>query len=105
MGMTVAQLWRYPVKSMLGSTVDEVELDRLGIVGDRTWATRDLERGGIRGAKKIGRLMQLAARDLHGGQVAITLPDGTEVSTTESGRARANVRIAASVITSSGNTS
>ena len=63
------------------STVDEVELDELGIVGDRTWATRDLERGGIRGAKKIGQLMQFAARDLPDGQVEITLPDGSTVST------------------------
>jgi hypothetical protein len=62
--MQVSQLWRYPVKSMLGGTVDEIELDHLGIVGDRTWATRDLERGGIRGAKKIGQLMKFAARDL-----------------------------------------
>ena len=38
--MQVSQLWRYPVKSMVGGTVDEVELDELGIVGDRTWATR-----------------------------------------------------------------
>jgi uncharacterized protein YcbX len=81
--MQVAQLWRYPVKSMVGSMVDSVELDALGIVGDRTWATRDLERGGIRGAKKIGSLMRLAARDLDGGHVAITLPDGSVVTTRE----------------------
>ena len=80
-GMHVAQLWQYPVKSMIGSTVDEVELDELGIVGDRTWATRDLERGGIRGAKKIGELMQCAARDLPDGHVEITLPDGSTVTT------------------------
>ena len=79
--MQVSQLWRYPVKSMLGGTVDEIELDDLGIVGDRTWATRDLERGGIRGAKKIGELMKFAARDLDGGEVEITLPDGSVVST------------------------
>jgi uncharacterized protein YcbX len=42
-------------------------LDELGVVGDRTWAVRDLERGGIRGAKKIGALMRLAARDLGDG--------------------------------------
>ena len=30
--MQVSQLWRYPVKSMLGGTVDEIELDDLGIV-------------------------------------------------------------------------
>ena len=79
--MQVSQLWRYPVKSMVGGTVDEIELDELGIVGDRTWATRDLERGGIRGAKKIGELMRFAARDLDDGQVEITLPDGSAVST------------------------
>ncbi len=79
--MQVSQLWRYPVKSMLGGVVDEVELDDLGIVGDRTWATRDLERGGIRGAKKIGGLMRLGARDLADGQVEIRLPDGSSVST------------------------
>lgn len=81
--MRISQLWRYPVKSMVGSTVDEIELDALGIVGDRTWATRDLERGGIRGAKKIGSLMRLAARDVEGGHVAIDLPDGSTVCTTD----------------------
>jgi uncharacterized protein len=81
--MHVTQLWRYPVKSMVGGRVESVELDRLGIVGDRTWATRDLERGGIRGAKKIGSLMRLAARDIDGGHVEITLPDGSTVRTTD----------------------
>jgi uncharacterized protein YcbX len=82
--MIVSQLWRYPVKSMIGERVDAVELDRLGIVGDRTWAARDLERGGIRGAKKIGALMTLAARDTGDGHVEITLPDGTTTSTSAS---------------------
>lgn len=81
--MHVSQLWRYPVKSMVGGRVDRVELDELGVVGDRTWATRDLERGGIRGAKKIGPLMRLAARDVDAGHVEITLPDGTTVRTTD----------------------
>ena len=58
---TVEQLWRYPVKSMLGTPVVSVQLVPLGIAGDRTWATRDLRRGGIRGAKQIGALMELAA--------------------------------------------
>ena len=82
--MQVSQLWRYPVKSMVGGRVDSVEFDDLGIVGDRTWAARDLERGGIRGAKKIGSLMRLAARDIDGGHVEITLSDGSTVRTTDS---------------------
>jgi uncharacterized protein YcbX len=77
--MDVSQLWRYPVKSMIGEQVGRIELDELGVVGDRTWAARDLERGGIRGAKKIGGLMRFAARDLCDGQVEITLPGGASV--------------------------
>ena len=81
--MRATQLWRYPVKSMLGSRVDSVDIDLLGIVGDRTWAARDLERGGIRGAKKIGSLMRLAARDVDAAHVEITLPDGSTVRTSD----------------------
>jgi uncharacterized protein YcbX len=79
--MHVSQLWRYPVKSMIGGRVESVDFDELGIVGDRTWAVRDLERGGIRGAKKIGSLMRLAASDVDDGIVEITLPDGSTVRT------------------------
>ncbi len=81
--MHATQLWRYPVKSMLGDRVESVDVDLLGIVGDRTWAARDLERGGIRGAKKIGSLMRLAARDVDTGHVEITLPDGSTVRTSD----------------------
>jgi uncharacterized protein YcbX len=74
---TVGQLWRYPVKSMQGELVPTARLGPLGIDGDRTWATRDLVRGGICGAKKISGLMALAARsDPDGGAPVITLPDG-----------------------------
>jgi len=81
--MQVSQLWTYPVKSMIGVPVERVALDTTGIVGDRTWAVRDLERGGIRGAKKIGALMRLAARDVGDGHVQIDLPDGATVSTAD----------------------
>ena len=81
--MQVSELWRYPVKSMVGETIETIRLDELGVVGDRTWAARDLERGGIRGAKKIGALMQLAARDLGDGEVEISLPDGSVVRTSD----------------------
>ncbi len=81
--MQVSQLWRYPVKSMIGGRVDAVDVDELGVVGDRTWAARDLERGGIRGAKKIASLMLLGARDVADGHVEITLPDGTSTATSD----------------------
>ncbi|HPU38000.1 MAG TPA: MOSC domain-containing protein [Microthrixaceae bacterium] len=77
-GVHVSQIWRYPVKSMIGEDVDTADLDTLGMVGDRAWAVRDEVRGGIRGAKKIGGLMQFAAAyaDGPGSAVTITLPDG-----------------------------
>jgi len=79
--MQISQLWTYPVKSMVGVSVESVELSSLGIVGDRYWAIRDNERGGIRGAKKIGELMQFSARPVNDGShhVSISLPDGSEV--------------------------
>ena len=82
--MQISQLWTYPVKSMVGVSVESVELSSLGIVGDRHWAIRDNERGGIRGAKKIGGLMQFSARPIGDGSehVVITFPDGTEVLST-----------------------
>lgn len=51
--LTVQEIWSYPVKSMVGETVKHCTLNEIGILGDRIWAARDLERGGIRGAKKL----------------------------------------------------
>lgn len=83
---TVSELWRYPVKSMMGEALGTTELTDHGIPGDRGWAARDEKRGGIRGAKKIGGLMRLAARydtePVPGEGVppaTITLLDGTVV--------------------------
>jgi uncharacterized protein len=67
---------------MVGGSVDSVELTSLGIVGDRHWAIRDLERGGIRGAKKIGDLMKFTAVR-NGDAVNITLPNGVVVSSND----------------------
>lgn len=94
--MHVDQIWRYPVKSMIGATVDAARIEPLGMVGDRTWAVRDQVRGGIRGAKILGGLMRLSARYADGatGPVLITLPDGTTVSTDD---ADVHARVSAAI--------
>ena len=85
--MHVSQIWIHPVKSMVGGTVESAALDDLGVVGDRIWAVRDLDSGGIRGAKKIGGLMRLAARRVDSTArrvddvVEIEFPDGRRVTT------------------------
>jgi uncharacterized protein len=83
---TVASLWRYPAKSMMGDRHQRLVVGSGGIAGDRGWAVRDEERGGIRGAKKIGALMRLHARYLDepavGGNpppIEITIPGGDMV--------------------------
>jgi len=80
---SIAEIWTYPVKSMQGQRIDTARLGQFGVETDRIFATRDLERGGIRGAKKIPGLMQCRAEylsDQTGSKsdlkVHVTLPDG-----------------------------
>ena len=76
---SVATIYRYPVKSMMGETLSEADIGEAGIPGDRSWAVRDEKRGGIRGGKKIPQLMTLAAQS---GTAAplITAADGDSAS-------------------------
>jgi uncharacterized protein YcbX len=75
--ITLEEICRYPVKSMLGECLTETTLSKQGIPGDRSWATRDEKRGGIRGAKKIPQLMLFSARISHVGVAEIQAPDGS----------------------------
>lgn len=78
----LSQIYRYPVKSMMGETLDEVAIGAKGLPGDRAWALRDEVRGGIRGGKKIPGLMNCASRytqspgDGAAPAPEITLPNG-----------------------------
>ncbi|MFT4560529.1 MAG: hypothetical protein ACI9BW_000263 [Gammaproteobacteria bacterium] len=57
----IAEIWRYPVKSMHGESLVQCQLGKLGIHGDRGWALRDEQTGEIRGAKKLPELMKMTA--------------------------------------------
>ncbi|MGI9432328.1 MAG: MOSC N-terminal beta barrel domain-containing protein, partial [Myxococcota bacterium] len=50
---TIAEIHRYPVKSMAGERLPEVPVREDGFPGDRSWAARDEARGGIEGARKL----------------------------------------------------
>ena len=62
---TVAEIWRYPVKSMAGEKLDSAELTDTGLDGDRRWALVD---GTVNRAGKLltntqdARLMTYKAR-------------------------------------------
>ena len=62
---TVGELWRYPVKSMLGEQVTSIGLTNLGVDGDRRFALRDLTNNKIVSSKqpKFGsKLLLINAR-------------------------------------------
>jgi uncharacterized protein YcbX len=90
MGMTigeVAQLWRYPVKSLGGERVEQAEIGLRGLLGDRLWAVRDLQRDITASARRLPALLTATARypdrvPVGAGpgnvpDVEITFPDGT----------------------------
>ena len=81
---SILNIYRYPVKSMMGETLSEADIGEAGIPGDRGWAVRDEKRGGIRGGKKIPQLMTLTAQS---GPTAplITAPDGDSASASTKG--------------------
>ena len=48
---TVAELWRYPVKSMIGEELNTSFITKNGVLGDRTFALIDNETGHVVSAK------------------------------------------------------
>ncbi len=86
----VAELWRYPVKSMQGTRVDTVHLDARGVHGDRLWAVRDLADERTTSARRLPALLGCTARYAeepgpdagpgHATPVLVTLPDGEELT-------------------------
>ncbi|MFG2949648.1 MOSC domain-containing protein [Streptomyces adustus] len=78
---TVAALYRYPVKSMLGETVSAVAVTGSGLSGDRIYAVLD-ETGAVGSAKhprKWGELLRCRGRMDDSGTVRVVLPDGTDL--------------------------
>ena len=59
--MHVAQIWQYPVKSLIGTAVEGATLDSTGIVGDRQWALRDVASGNLANCRQTPGIMRLAA--------------------------------------------
>lgn len=92
---TIAELWRYPVKSMGGERLRAAELSWRGIPGDRGWAVYDETRAGITTAKRLPPLRDCRARYMTEPMAAegspraeITFPDGGSSSTDASDTAQ-----------------
>ena len=91
----VAELWRYPVKSLGGGRVEQADIGPRGVLGDRLWAVRDLEKDVTASARQLPALLTATARypgavppDAGPGnvpEVEISFPDGSVVSSSDRG--------------------
>ena len=83
--MQLIDIYRYPVKSMGGHTLQQAELGEWGIPGDRAWTVKDEERNSIKSGKRFPQLMAMHAKfESEPGEessplVTITLPDDQQV--------------------------
>lgn len=68
MTLHLAALWRYPVKSLAGETLDSARLTASGLPGDRLVHVRGPE--GVRTARRHHRLIFVAHGE-HGGSPAM----------------------------------
>ena len=74
--MRVAELWRYPVKSLGGERLEQAEVGEHGVEGDRQWALFDVASGYGLTARRVPELLMASAR-CAGDGVEVLLPDGT----------------------------
>jgi uncharacterized protein YcbX len=87
---SVASLWRYPIKSILGEELTATEITERGVLGDRAYALVDSVDGKAATAKNPKKwptlfdfratLMEPPRPDTTAPPVRITLPDGTTVT-------------------------
>ena len=79
---SVAEIWRYPVKSMAGERLESCMVTMQGLEGDRRWAFVDgapHRAGKLFNIKQHDRLMTYRAR-YSGGAVEVMTPEGeTEI--------------------------
>ena len=74
--MRVRELWRFPVKSLMGERLESASC-RPGLVGDRQYAIFDVETGfGLTG-RRVPELLFASSKLREDGGVDITLPDGS----------------------------
>ena len=73
----VAEIWRYPVKSLQGERLDNAQVDPGGLHGDRAYAIFDATTGFGLTARRAPELLFGSASVRPDGQLVITLPDGS----------------------------
>jgi len=78
--MRVAEIWRYPVKSMGGEQLTSAPVDERGVEFDRAWGVHDPATGMVLTARREPTLLMMSATVVEDRPV-ITAEDGTDLST------------------------
>ncbi len=74
---TVQEIWRHPVKSMGGESLEATSFTNEGLEGDRRWGVVDLETGKVLSAKRYGKLLEARATLAEGADApTVELPSG-----------------------------
>lgn len=60
----IAQIWRYPVKSLRGELLSATAVDERGLRGDRLWAVRDSANGKLGSGKNSQRFRRFPGPNL-----------------------------------------
>jgi len=60
--LRLSGLYRYPLKSAIAEPLDAIELDALGVVGDRRWMIVDAQNGRFLTQRALPHMSQLLAR-------------------------------------------
>ena len=91
---SIASLWRYPVKSMMGEEIRSTIITDRGVLGDRAYALVDTETGRVVSAKNprkwpamfsyYSRFSETPESGQNIPPVQITLPSGATVDSTQS---------------------
>ena len=81
---SVAELWRFPVKSMRGERLFEAEVTERGVLGDRAYALVDTDTGSAKSVKLFPGILNCTAmfieppgKDAEAPAVQVSLPNGT----------------------------
>ena len=75
--LQVTSIWRHPVKSMQGESLDSANIGPSGLDGDRDWTVIDSATGAALTGRREPRLLEAEARLGPDGEPVLTLPDGT----------------------------
>lgn len=72
--LRLSALYRFPVKSLAGESLQRVVVDELGLWGDRRWMVVDAASGRFVTQRQLGRMAQVGARWRDGETLELSAP-------------------------------